>query len=387
MTAFATFPTLIPAFRTQWAINNTEAGWISGVFFIGYLVAVAILTALTDRVSAKRIYLLSMALSAVAAAGFAFSAEGVWSASFWRMLQGIGLAGTYMPGLKALTDQLPERAHGRGTAFYTASFGIGTSLSYYLSGLLYDAVGWQWTFALCALGPLLALVLAAFVFESRRPPAEKPNTRLLDFRPVLRNRAALGFALAYSVHNAELFAFRSWVVAFLVFSQSLQPPGAMWVAVSAASLAALINLVGVPSSILGNELAGRVGRQRAAIGVMCASAAIGLGFGFFAASPFWLVVILAFGFGITITGESATLTAGLLKSAEPRYRGTTMAMHSLVGFVGAFAGPLAFGLVLDLAGGESRTEAWGSAFAAIGLLMLLGPAAIARFVGLRTKHY
>ena len=56
----------LPVFQAEWGINNTEAGWISGVYFAGYIVAVAILTALTDRVSVRGIYLGSMTLSALA---------------------------------------------------------------------------------------------------------------------------------------------------------------------------------------------------------------------------------------------------------------------------------------------------------------------------------
>ena len=39
---------------------------------------------------------------------------------------------------------------------------------------------------------------------------------LLDFRPVLANRRAMAYVLAYFAHNWELFALRSWLVAFLV---------------------------------------------------------------------------------------------------------------------------------------------------------------------------
>lgn len=388
MAAFATFPTLIPTFRAEWGINNTQAGWISGIYFGGYVLAVAILTALTDRMSAKRVYLVCMALSAVSALGFALWADGLWSASLWRLAQGIALAGTYMPGLKALTDQLPVRLYSRGIAFYTASFGVGASASYYFSGVFEAALDWRWAFSLCALGPLVALLLAMLVFESRTPkPQHRPRTHLLDFRPVFANRPALGFTIAYCVHNAELFAFRSWLVAFLVFSQMHQAPGALGVAWSAATLAALVNLIGVPASIFGNELASRIGRQWAVIYIMSLSALLGMVFGFTAPLPFWLVVGAAFLYGVTITGESATVTAGLIKVAEPNYKGTTMAMHSVVGFVGAFLGPIVFGIVLDMAGGETQTHAWGIAFACVAVVMLIGPVAMIKLVGLKKILY
>jgi MFS family permease len=387
MSAFAAFLTLIPLFQAGWGISNTQAGWISGVYFAGYIAAVAILTALTDRIDAKHVYLWSMALSALSALGFALFASGVWSASLWRLLQGVGLAGTYMPGLKALTDVLPQRFQNRGTAFYTSSFGVGASLSYYLSGVLSHSLSWQWTFGLLAIGPAVAFLMATRVFESRPPAAERPATRLLDFRPVLANRPALGFTLAYTVHNAELFAFRSWIVAFLVFSQSHQTAGAFGAGVSAATIAALLNLLGMPSSVVVNELAARLGRQRTIIGVMVLSALVGTAFGFSATLVFWVVLMLAVAHAITITADSATITAGVMKAADPGYKGTTMAMYSVVGFVGAFLGPIIFGAVLDLAGGEQRPAAWGYAFASMAVILMLGPIAVAKLVGLKQRMY
>ena len=385
MSAFATFPTLIPELQVSWGMSNTEAGWVSGIYFAGYVAAVAVLTALTDRVDARRIYLLSMLTAAFGAAGFAASAAGIASASFWRLVQGVGLAGTYMPGLKMLSDRLPDELQSRGTAFYTASFGIGASLSYYLSGLVGDALGWRWAFAACASGPIAALVLAALLTDARARTAPRPDTHFLDFRPVLANRPALGFTLAYTLHNLELFAFRSWIVAFLVFSQSQQPPGALGGGWSAATIAALINLVGLPSSVITNELSARFGRQMTIVGVMLLSAFVGACFGFLAPVSFWLVVGVAFLYGVTITADSATITAGLVRVADPRYKGTTMAMHSVIGFVGAFVGPILFGAALDAAGGEISPRAWGVAFATMALALLAGPVAIAALVGFKRR--
>ncbi len=48
-------------------------------------------------------------------------------------------------------------------------------------------------------------------------------------------------------------------------------------------------------------------------------------------------------------------------------------MHTLIGFAGAFAGPLVFGVVLDLFGGQSSLLAWGLAFASSGLAVIVGP--------------
>jgi MFS family permease len=67
-----------------------------------------------------------------------------------------------------------------------------------------------------------------------------------------------------------------------------------------------------------------------------------------------------------IMADSAALTSGAVVSAQAGRRGATLAVHSVLGFSGAVLGPLAVGVVLDLAGGEGSYLAWGLAFLAMG---------------------
>ncbi len=373
MLGFSTFAALLPSFREAWQLSNTNAGWISAIFFAGYTLAVPVLVGLTDRVDPKRIYLLSAALAAVANLGFAIFAEGFWSAMVFRGLAGIGLAGTYMPGLKALSDHIPAEQQSRAVAFYTSSFGIGAALSFPVASLLAEGAGWRWAFAVPGAAAVLAgLLLLAVMPRSAPHHLRAPDTALLDFRPVLRNRSALAYTLCYTVHNWELFGFRSWIVAFLVFAGG----GGAGLLLDPTMIAAIVILLGMPTSVLGNELSIRFGRRRTVALVMGASALICFVIGFASALPYLVVVLLCVLQGFTVSGESASVTAGALGSAAPGYRGATMAMHSTLGFTGSFFGPLVFGLVLDLAGGES-VLAWGLAFAHMGVVMLAGPLALA----------
>ena len=376
MAGFATFPALLPTFLAEWRLSNTEAGWISGIYYLGYVGLVPVLVSLTDRVDPRRIYLGAMALSAVAMLAFGLVATGFWSALGLRALAGVGLAGTYMPGLKILSDNIEGPRQSRFIAFYTASFSVGASLSFLLSGEIAAWLDWRWAFALAALGPGAAYALVALTIAPAPPPPEAgAEGHLLDFRPVFANRRALAYILAYGAHSWELFAYRSWLVAFLVFSQGLQRDGgAMW---SATVIAALVNFLGWPSSVLGNELASRFGRARVVALIMAVSALVAAAIGFSAPLPYVLVVALCLLYGVTVIGDSGALTAGAIAEAEPGRRGATMAVHSTVGFSGAFIGPLVFGVVLDLAGGGASTLAWGLAFLSMGLGAALGPLAIA----------
>jgi MFS family permease len=375
MMGISSFAALLPGFAAEWQLSNTDAGWIGGLYFAGYVVAVPVLTSLTDRIDARLVFLGGTVVGGIGAAGFALAADGFWTAALWRVLTGIGLAGTYMPGLKALNDRLPGRSKSRAVAFYTASFGIGMSLSYLVAGEVARVFDWRAVFLAAAASSAVAFVLAAVVLGRHEAEAPgKPDTHLLDFRPVFRNREAMGYVLGYAAHVWELFGLRAWIVAFLVFSASAQSTPSVWLAPTV--VATIFMLFGMPASIFGNELAMRFGRRRVITTIMLACALIGTVFGFSGELDYSLVVVIAFVYAALLMGDSASLTAGMVEAAEPTYRGATMAVHSTIGFLGAAAAPPVFGLILDLSGGRSVASAWGFAFISLGAVAALGPFAL-----------
>ncbi len=287
------FPALLPSFQAEWILTNTAAGWINGVFFAGYAITSPILVGLTDRVDARRIYLPCALLATLSIFLFGWLAEGTWTAAALRLLGGIGLAGTYMPGLKALSENVTGSKQSRYIVFYTASYGAGTALSVYFAGLLEPLTGWRWGAELLALGPLAAMLIFAAVVPPRKPVGSTAGLRFSanDLKMVLGNRSAVGYILGYGAHCWELFGYRSWLVAFLVFSLGLQPGFVS--PLSPQNVAMLILLIGVPASILGNEGAMMWGRRKALIAYMIGSGILGCVIGFTAGLNFYVVITLA----------------------------------------------------------------------------------------------
>jgi MFS family permease len=374
LTPLASFSALIPGFIAEWGLSNTEAGWISGAFYLGYMVTVPVLTALTDRHDARLMLLAGCFVSAVAAAGFALFAAGFWSALVWRTLGGIGLAAAYMPGLRALNDRNDSAVPTRGMVFYTASYSLGVGISFLLAGEIDAAFGWQTAFYAAAIGPALALALMLAVLRPKQP-AGGGSGKLFDFRPVFANRAALGYILGYTGHCHELMAMRAWIVAFMAFAatQAGDEP-----TISATIIAAIITVIGVPSSILGNELSLRFGRRKVVIGILTVSALLSCVVGLTVGVSYWLVVVVILLYAVTVTADSGSLTAGTVTSAPAHQQGATMAVHSTLGIGVSFIGPLIVGIVLDVAGGG--TLAWTLAFISMGIGALLGGWAVARLV-------
>jgi MFS family permease len=361
---------VLPNLISAWALTNTEAGWISGIYYAAYTLAVPLLSSLTDRVDPKRIYLGSVAVTALAFAGFAWTASGFWSALAFRALMGAGWAGSYMPGLKALSDLAEGQQQSRAVAAHAAAVGVSGALSFGVAGAVNAWFGWQWALVPGALGATLAFLLVLIGLPSR-PVSVAPGPRraLLDFRPILRNRSALAYSIAYCVHTWEMSALRGWVVTFLTYAAT-QTTGA-WKPLGPASVASVMGLLGVWASVWGNELAIRFGRRRFIVGTMLTSAALAAIIGFSAALPYAAAATLVLLYAMLIWSDSSSLTAGSAGSAAPGQRGATLAVHSTLGYAGGFLGPLVLGATLDLFGGMSALG-WGLAFGHVTIALLLG---------------
>jgi MFS family permease len=366
MFGVSSFSALLPEFARLWRLSNTEAGWISGIFFFGYIVAVPVLVGSTDRVDPRRIYLLSLLIGAAASVAYALLAEGLWTALLFRALAGVGLAGTYMPGLKLLTDRTDGPRQGRYVAYYTAGFSLGTAISFAFTGEVAQWFGWRGAFLGAAVGSLAAWLLILLLVRPARLGEGRSEgaRRLLDFRPVFRNRAAMAFVLGYTGHTWELFALRSWLVAFLIHAEMFA--GGRGSIAAASWLTTLIVLASTCASIYGAELAARSDPKRVIGRIMLLSVAVAAATGFSAGLPLLAVAALCLAYHMMVMGDSAALTGGAVMNAAPGQRGATLAVHSILGFGGGFLGPLAVGSVLDLAGGETSRLAWGLAFLAMG---------------------
>ena len=375
LTGMAAFASLLPLFMDVWHLSHTQAGWLSAIYYAAYVVCVPALTAVTDRIDAKKILLGSLCIASIANLGFGWTANGFWSAMVLRFLSGVSLAGIYMPGLKLLSDHLHGPRRSRYVSFYTASFSLGASFSYFMTGETDAVFGWRWAFFFAGGLNLVGALLVGL--WAPRGHSVKGSIARVTIVSVFANRRAMAYILAYAAHMWELFSLRSWMVAFLDYSRQLQPM--ITGILTPTQVVALINLIGLPASIGGNELCRRFGRRRTLTWIMSLSCAISLVVGFSAALPYGLLVGLVLIYGIFVLGDSASLIAGAVMHAPAEKRGATLAVHSTMGFGAAFLGPLGVGLVLD---GFSTNPSlgWGAAFALMGAGCALGPVLLNRLL-------
>lgn len=394
MAGYATVPALLPQLMAAWSLSNAQGGWLAGMVFAGYMLGVLPLVGLTDRLASRSIYLACSVLNALSCFGVALSDD--WRlALVFRAAAGVALAGMYMPGLRALTDRVDGVARARIAAVYTSAFTVGTSLSF-LSARVGVQFDWRGAFVLAGLlGTAGTLIAWAALPRATVPHATVPRAvpgasaraRLLpDLRPVFGNRDAMVLVCLYAATIWGSAGMRQWIVVFLAFCAAGQGPGAAQ-AWSVLATGALINLLGVPAGLLGNELALRFGVRRIAMLVFVLSMLVSVLFGYVARLPYPVVLVLSLLTGFIVQGNFANLTTGVLIVADPDHRGATVALYSCVGFGGGFLGTLLFGITLDAFGGAAQLTAWAMAFASCGIGCLAGGGAaclLSRDVG-RTR--
>lgn len=364
-------PALLPGVITNWHLSKTEAGWLVGIFFVGYVAAVPVLVSLTDRMPARNVYMFGAACAALGQLGFAFIADGFWSGLIFRVLSGIGWAGNYMPGLKAIADTTEGDAQSRAISWHAAGAGIAGASSFAIAGLLDTLAGPRAAFLFGGLAAIGSGIIA-FAVMARANPAHARTAAprgLLDFRPVLRNRRAMAWIAGYTVHTWELAALRAWGVTFLT-ATAASGGAPSWLP-GPTVLITLIGLLCIAVSVTGNETAQRYGRARVVTLAMSSAAFFSVVTGWTAGMSVLIATALVLIWNACIYIDSSALTAGTVQAADKELRGATMGLHSMCGYTGGFLGPLGVGIVLDLVGGNG-TVGWGLAFGHLAIITLTG---------------
>ncbi len=370
-----TLPALLPGYIADWGLTKTEAGWLVGAFFAAYVAAVPVLVSLTDRVPARRVYLVGAGLTAASHLGFALFADGFWTGLLLRAVAGVGWAGAYMPGLKAIADRLEGAAQSRAVSMHAAGVGVAGAASFAVSGLVAELAGARAAFLFGGVSALGAAGIAWFAMRGAARPASAAKRGLLDFRPVFRNRRAMAWIAGYTVHTWELAVLRAWGVTFLA-STAARLGAPAWMPAPTVLFTAA-GLVGIVVSITGNEAAQRLGRLRVVTVAMGAAAGLSLVTGWAGGVSLLAAAVLVVVWNAFIYLDSSALTAGTVQASDPAVRGATMGLHSMAGYAGGFLGPLGVGLALDLAGGDT-VLGWGIGFGHVALVTLAGLAVVRR---------
>lgn len=377
MLVFINYSAVLPILKQEWGMNNTMAGSIFSVYQFGYILSGVILSTLTDRCNIRNIFLVSALWSALANLLFALYAHDYLSAMLLRGITGIGMGGTYMPGLKLVAERFDSRQRGRAVGIYVGSLVLGASLSLFVTGFLTTVTGWRTAFMLCSVGVLFGTALSVLVFRGHRQTIHARKAEENYVTAVVKNRPAMLMILGYGAHMWEMYGMRSWLAPF--FTASLLRYGLTTGVATGwgATASALIIGIGTLATAVTGTLSDRFGRTRTIAVTMTASSLLSFCFGWLINGSPYLALAVGMVYGYLIVAESPVFSTGLTELVSPSFLGSAMGMQSLIGYSLAMISPTVFGWALDLCKGwqplPGIDAAWGVGFATCGMGALLGP--------------
>ena len=363
---FSSYVAALPIIQDDWGLNNTQAGAIFSAYLAGFAVSALVVVPMTDRFGSKRIFVLCTAISTAANVMFPLVANDAISASILRAIAGLGLVGVYNPGMRIVAERFAARGRGFAVGTFVTFFYASNSVSLTLTGLLMARFEWRDAYLIMGVASGASVLLAYLLLRSHKSQSVIGSTGRLDLS-VLRNKAARIYITGYSLHAAELYIVRVWLPALLAAALIARGEDELSAVVGAAAIGGLAMASGAIGPVMGGAISDRWGRAASASVIFALSGACSFAIGWMTGFPWPLLVGVAIIYGWAIAADSAIYSTAVTEVSEQGRLGSTMAVHSFVGFMGGVIGPIVAGAILDV---SPESLKWGLTFSVTGLLAI-----------------
>lgn len=157
---------LLPTLRSELGISSSEYGTITTLFLTAYTIGQLFAGLVIDRIGTRRGFAVSIILWSLAAIAHAF-ARGPISFALLRFALGIGEAGNWPAGGKAVAQWFPQHRRAFGMAVFDGGSAVGAILAPPMVALLALYFGWRAAFVVT--GALGFIWLAAWWFIYQAP--------------------------------------------------------------------------------------------------------------------------------------------------------------------------------------------------------------------------
>ena len=363
---FSSYVAALPVIQDEWGLNNTQAGAIFSAYLAGFAVSALVVVPLTDRFGSRNIFVFSTTVSVAANVLFPLVANDAITASILRAIAGLGLVGVYNPGMRIVAERFADRGRGFAVGTFVTFFYASNSVSLTLTGLLMAWFEWRDAYLIMGAASGASVLLAYFLLRKHRSQSASGSSGRLDLS-ALRNKAARIYITGYSLHAAELYIVRVWLPALLAAALIARGSDESSAIVGAATIGGLAMASGAIGPVMGGAISDRWGRAASASVIFALSGVCSFAVGWMVGFPWALLVGVAIIYGWAIAADSAIYSTAVTEVAEPGCLGSTMAMHSFVGFMGGVIGPIIAGAILDM---SPESLKWGLTFSATGLLAI-----------------
>jgi MFS transporter, ACS family, hexuronate transporter len=159
---------LLPTLRGELGISSAQYGTITTIFLAAYTIGQLLAGVVVDRVGTRRGFALAILLWSAAAMAHAF-ARGAASLGALRAVLGVGEAGNWPAGGKAVAQWFPQQRRAFAMAVFDGGSAVGAIVAVPLVATLTLSFGWRAAFLVTGALGLLWLIAWWFVYQT---PAE-----------------------------------------------------------------------------------------------------------------------------------------------------------------------------------------------------------------------
>jgi MFS family permease len=363
-----------PQLSATWGLDAAQTGWLTTIVQLGFVTGTALTAALNiaDILPSRTLFAASALAGAVVNAGILF-AGGFHTTLVLRFLTGLCLAGVYPPAMKMIATWFRAQ---RGLAIGTVvgALTIGKATPYLVHAI--PGVGVRPVVLTASIGAVVAALLVAFGYrEGPYPFAARPFSWKLvgDVVRVRDWRLATG---GYLGHMFELYAFWTWIPAFLAASAAASAVASRPSSNVVSLIAFGTIAVGGAGCVWGGFTADRLGRERLVTIALAASGSCCLLVGFLFGQSMWMLAPLALVWGFCVVADSAQFSAMVTESVPTHAVGTALTIQVSLGFLLTM-------FPMQLVPALARASGWRWAFAILSLGPAAGIWAIRRLVRVR----
>lgn len=326
MTTWFSASAVIPQLRSQWALSDGSAAWLTIAVQLGFVGGALFSSVfnLSDLIPA-RFLIFGGALGASVMNLALLLAQGPPMAIPLRLATGFFLAAVYPPALKLSATWFRK---GRGVALgvLVGALTVGSAGPHLVNGL--GALDWATvvyvTSILTAIGGGLSLLVPEGPFPFPRATFDPRQASL-----TMRNRGVRLASLGYFGHMWELYAMWAW---FLVFFRSFLDARGSPNAAAASYATFTVISVGGLGCLAGGWLGDRWGRTRTTATMMAISGSCALLIGLLFDAPPGVVLLVALVWGFAVVADSAQFSTMVTELADQAYVGTALTLQLAIGF-------------------------------------------------------
>lgn len=319
-----------PQLAAQWSLGAAETGWLTTIVQLGFVAgtAASAMLNLADVIPSKRLFAAS-ALAGAAANAAMVASPSYETALVLRFFTGFFLAGVYPPAMKMIATWFRSQ---RGLAIGTivGALTIGKATPYLVHAL--PNAGVEAVILTASAGAVIAALLVAMGFsEGPYPFAPRPFSWGL-VATVVRVREWRLATGGYLGHMFELYAFWTWIPAYLAASAALSNADRDNTGIVSLIAFGTIAIGGI-GSVWGGLYADRRGRERLVTMALLASGACCMLVGFFYGASLWLLALIALFWGFFVIADSAQFSALVTESVPAHAVGTALTIQTSLGFL------------------------------------------------------